>query len=227
MLFRSIMKGPTGVGKTEIARRLAKIVKAPFVKVEATKFTEVGYVGRDVESMIRDLVEVAVRLVKNEKIKEVETKASDKVYKKIAKALAPSKAQLYSDMSEKDLVAKLYKELKAGEHKNETVEMEIPVAPKNIQLAHGSGIEIGIGDIFGGMLPQKTKKKLIEVEEAYKILMEVESDKLIDEDSVNAEAIRRAENEGIIFVDEIDKIAAKANNGQDVSREGVQRDIFP
>ncbi|HRF36226.1 MAG TPA: AAA family ATPase, partial [Clostridia bacterium] len=100
-----IMKGPTGVGKTEIARRLAKIVKAPFVKVEATKFTEVGYVGRDVESMIRDLVEVAVRLVKNEKIKEVETKASDKVYKKIAKALAPSKAQLYSDMSEKDLVA--------------------------------------------------------------------------------------------------------------------------
>ncbi len=222
-----IMKGPTGVGKTEIARRLAKIVKAPFVKVEATKFTEVGYVGRDVESMIRDLVEVAVRLVKNEKIKEVETKASDKVYKKIAKALAPSKAQLYSDMSEKDLVAKLYKELKAGEHKNETVEMEIPVAPKNIQLAHGSGIEIGIGDIFGGMLPQKTKKKLIEVEEAYKILMEVESDKLIDEDSVNAEAIRRAENEGIIFVDEIDKIAAKANNGQDVSREGVQRDILP
>lgn len=188
-----IMKGPTGVGKTEIARRLAKIVKAPFVKVEATKFTEVGYVGRDVESMIRDLVEVAVRLVKNEKIKEVETKASDKVYKKIAKALAPSKAQLYSDMSEKDLVAKLYKELKAGEHKNETVEMEIPVAPKNIQLAPGSGIEIGIGDIFGGMLPQKTKKKLIEVEEAYKILMEVESDKLIDEDSVNAEAIRRAE----------------------------------
>ena len=130
-------------------------------------------------------------------------------------------------MSEKDLVAKLYKELKAGEHKNETVEMEIPVAPKNIQLAHGSGIEIGIGDIFGGMLPQKTKKKLIEVEEAYKILMEVESDKLIDEDSVNAEAIRRAENEGIIFVDEIDKIAAKANNGQDVSREGVQRDILP
>lgn len=222
-----IMKGPTGVGKTEIARRLAKIVKAPFVKVEATKFTEVGYVGRDVESMIRDLVEVAVRLVKNEKIKEVETKASDKVYKKIAKALAPSKAQLYSDMSEKDLVVKLYKELKAGEHKNETVEMEIPVAPKNIQLAPGSGIEIGIGDIFGGMLPQKTKKKLIEVEEAYKILMEVESDKLIDEDSVNAEAIRRAENEGIIFVDEIDKIAAKANNGQDVSREGVQRDILP
>lgn len=222
-----IMKGPTGVGKTEIARRLAKIVKAPFVKVEATKFTEVGYVGRDVESMIRDLVEVAVRLVKNEKIKEVEAKASDKVYKKIAKALAPSKAQLYSDMSEKDLFAKLYKELKAGEHKNETVEMEIPVAPKNIQLAPGSGIEISIGDIFGGMLPQKTKKKLIDVEEAYKILMEVESDKLIDEDSVNAEAIRRAENEGIIFVDEIDKIAAKANNGQDVSREGVQRDILP
>ncbi len=222
-----IMKGPTGVGKTEIARRLAKIVKAPFVKVEATKFTEVGYVGRDVESMIRDLVEVAVRLVKVEKVKEVELKASDKVNKKIAKALAVAKASLYADMSEKDLVAKFFKELKEGLHKDEVVEMEIPVAPKNIQLAPGSGIEMSIGDIFGGMLPQKTKKKLVAVSEAYKVLMEVESDKLIDEDSVNAEAIRRAENEGIIFVDEIDKIAAKANNGQDVSREGVQRDILP
>ena len=105
--------------------------------------------------------------------------------------------------------------------------MDLPVAPKNIQLAPGSGIEMSIGDIFGGMIPQKTKKKSVTVEDAYKALMEVESDKLIDEDNVNAEAIRRAENEGIIFVDEIDKIAAKANNGQDVSREGVQRDILP
>lgn len=222
-----IMKGPTGVGKTEIARRLAKIVKAPFVKVEATKFTEVGYVGRDVESMIRDLAEVSVRLVKEEKIKEVEAKASEKVYKKLAKALYPIKKTLFPDMDEKELVAKLYIDLKEGKHKDIVVEMELPQAPKNIQLAPGSGIEMSIGDIFGGMIPQKTKKKSVTIEEAYKILMEVESNKLIDEDSVNAEAIRRAENEGIIFVDEIDKIAAKANNGQDVSREGVQRDILP
>ena len=222
-----IMKGPTGVGKTEIARRLAKIVKAPFVKVEATKFTEVGYVGRDVESMIRDLVEVSVRLVKEEKIKEVESKASEKVYKKLAKALYPIKKSFFPDMDEKELVAKLYIDLKDGKYKDVTVEMDLPVAPKNIQLAPGSGIEMSIGDIFGGMIPQKTKKKSVTVEDAYKALMEVESDKLIDEDNVNAEAIRRAENEGIIFVDEIDKIAAKANNGQDVSREGVQRDILP
>ena len=222
-----IMKGPTGVGKTEIARRLAKIVKAPFVKVEATKFTEVGYVGRDVKSMIRDLVEVSVRLVKEEKVKEVEAKASDRVYKKLAKALCPIKKSLFPEMDEKELTAKLLADLKEGKHKDIVVEMELPQAPKNIQLAPGSGIEVSIGDIFGGMMPQKTKKKSVTIEEAYKALMEVESEKLIDEDNVNAEAIRRAENEGIIFVDEIDKIAAKANNGQDVSREGVQRDILP
>ena len=222
-----IMKGPTGVGKTEIARRLAKIVKAPFVKVEATKFTEVGYVGRDVESMIRDLVELSVRLVKEEKVKEVEAKASDRVYKKLAKALCPIKKSLFPEMDEKELTAKLLADLKEGKHKDIVVEMELPQAPKNIQLAPGSGIEVSIGDIFGGMMPQKTKKKSVTIEEAYKALMEVESEKLIDEDNVNAEAIRRAENEGIIFVDEIDKIAAKANNGQDVSREGVQRDILP
>ena len=222
-----IMKGPTGVGKTEIARRLAKIVKAPFVKVEATKFTGVCYVGRDVESMIRDLVEVSVRLVKEEKVKEVEAKASDRVYKKLAKALCPIKKSLFPEMDEKELTAKLLADLKEGKHKDIVVEMELPQAPKNIQLAPGSGIEVSIGDIFGGMMPQKTKKKSVTIEEAYKALMEVESEKLIDEDNVNAEAIRRAENEGIIFVDEIDKIAAKANNGQDVSREGVQRDILP
>lgn len=222
-----IMKGPTGVGKTEIARRLAKIVKAPFVKVEATKFTEVGYVGRDVESMIRDLVEVSVRLVREEKLKEVEAKASVKVYKKLAKALCPIKKPLFPELDEKQLTAQLFDELKEGKHKDIVVEMDLPQAPKNIQLAPGSGIEMSIGDIFGGILPQKTKKRSVTIEEAYKALMEVESDKLIDDDSVNAEAIKRAENEGIIFVDEIDKIAAKANNGQDVSREGVQRDILP
>ncbi|MDE6967537.1 MAG: ATP-dependent protease ATPase subunit HslU [Clostridia bacterium] len=222
-----IMKGPTGVGKTEIARRLAKIVKAPFVKVEATKFTEVGYVGRDVESMIRDLVEVSVRLVKEEKIKEVELKASVEVYKKLAKALYPIKKPLFPEMSEKDLIDQLIVDLKSGKYKDIVVEMDLPQAPKSIQLAPGSGIEMNIGDIFGGIMPHKTKKKSVTIEDAYKALMELESDKLIDEDAVNSEAIKRAENEGIIFVDEIDKIAAKANNGQDVSREGVQRDILP
>lgn len=222
-----IMKGPTGVGKTEIARRLAKIVKAPFVKVEATKFTEVGYVGRDVESMIRDLVEVAVRLVKEEKIKEVEQKASEKVSKQLAKVLYPIKKPLFPEMNEDELKNKLYNDLLEGKYRDIIVEVDLPQAPKNIQLAPGSGIEMNIGDIFGGVMPKKTKKRSVTIGEAYKALMEEESDKLIDEESVNSEAIKRAENEGIIFVDEIDKIASKATSGQDVSREGVQRDILP
>lgn len=222
-----IMKGPTGVGKTEIARRLAKIVKAPFVKVEATKFTEVGYVGRDVESMVRDLVEVAVRLVKEEKIKEVENKAKDKVCKQLAKVLVPVKKTLFPEMSEQELQTQLYNDLLDGKYKDVVVEVDLPQQTKNVQLAPGSGIEMNIGDIFGGIMPKKMKRRSVTIEEAYKTLMEEESDNLIDDESVNAEAIKRAENEGIIFVDEIDKIAGKSNGGQDVSREGVQRDILP
>lgn len=221
-----IMQGPTGVGKTEIARRLAKIVKAPFVKVEATKFTEVGYVGRDVESMIRDLAEESVRLVREEHIKEVESKAKNSVEKQLVKAIIPVRKAQFPDLSDTDLKEKVINDLREGKLDDIIIEMELPDAPKNIQLAPGT--EMNIGDIFGGMLPKKTKKRKVNVAQAYKALMDIEADKLIDEDSVNAEAVRRAEQEGIIFIDEIDKIAGKGNSsGPDVSREGVQRDILP
>lgn len=223
-----IMQGPTGVGKTEIARRLAKLVKAPFVKVEATKFTEVGYVGRDVESMIRDLVEVSVRLVKEEKFKEVERKAGDEVDKILLKHITPLRKSVYPDMSAEQLHDKVYEEYKSGALDDLVIEIDMPELPKPQQLMPGSGIEINMGELLGGMLPQRKKRRKITVKKAYDQLLDVESEKLIDNDSVNAEAIARAENEGIIFIDEIDKIASRANTGgADVSREGVQRDILP
>ncbi|PKK96123.1 MAG: HslU--HslV peptidase ATPase subunit [Tenericutes bacterium HGW-Tenericutes-4] len=219
-----IMKGPTGVGKTEIARRLAKLVKAPFVKVEATKFTEVGYVGRDVESMIRDLVEVAVRLVKEEKLEEVEVKAEDLAMKKLLEIVYPQK-KVEPELPEHK--AEILAKLKIGSYDNEMVELDIVDMPKPVELMPGME-SISIGNIFGGMLPQKKKRKKMTVLQAKKLLISEESAKLIDLDSVNEEAIKRAENEGIVFIDEIDKIAAKGNhNGPDVSREGVQRDILP
>ena len=223
-----IMKGPTGVGKTEIARRLAKLVSAPFVKVEATKYTEVGYVGRDVESMIRDLVECAVRLVKEERFNKVNEKAGATVNAKLTKILAEvrrlDKGETPQDIFEKNIAEGLAK----GYFDNEVIEIELVDAPKPMELVPGGG-EISIGSIFGDMMPKKKKKRKLTVKEARKLLIEEEADKLIDKDSVNEEAIKRAENEGIIFIDEIDKIAAKANKGggQDVSREGVQRDILP
>ena len=224
-----IMKGPTGVGKTEIARRLAKLVGAPFVKVEATKYTEVGYVGRDVESMIRDLVECSVRLVKEERFRKVTLKAEATVDAKLAKIVAEvrrlDRGETPQDIFEKNIL----EGLKKGYYDNEVVEIEIADNPKPMELIPGAG-EISIGSIFGDMMPKKKKKRKITVKEAKKILLEEEADKLIDKDPVNEEAIRRAENEGIIFIDEIDKIAAKTNKtggGQDVSREGVQRDILP
>ena len=223
-----IMQGPTGVGKTEIARRLAKLVKAPFVKVEATKFTEVGYVGRDVESMIRDLVEVSVRLVKEEKFKEVERKAGDEVDKILLKHITPLRKSVYLDMSSEQLHDKVYEEYKSGALDDMVIEIDMPELPKPQQLMPGSGIEINMGELLGGMLPQRKKRRKITVKKAYDQLLDVESEKLIDNDSVNAEAIARAENEGIIFIDEIDKIASRANTGgADVSREGVQRDMLP
>ena len=223
-----IMQGPTGVGKTEIARRLAKLVKAPFVKVEATKFTEVGYVGRDVESMIRDLVEVSVRLVKEEKFKEVERKAGDEVDKILLKHITPLRKSVYPDMSAEQLHDKVYEVYKSGPFDDMVIEIDMPELPKPQQLMPGSGIEINMGELLGGMLPQRKKRRKITVKKAYDQLLDVESEKLIDNDSVNAEAIARAENEGIIFIDEIDKIASRANTGgADVSREGVQRDILP
>ena len=224
-----IMKGPTGVGKTEIARRLAKLVGAPFIKVEATKYTEVGYVGRDVESMIRDLVECSVRLVKEERFKKVTEKAEAVVYAKLVKIIAEARKIERGETPVEIFEANILEGLKKGYYDNELIEVEVVDNPKPMELVPG-GAEISIGNIFGDMLPKRRKKRKLTVREAKNIFMDEEADKLIDNDSVNEEAIKRAEQEGIIFIDEIDKIAAKANRsggGQDVSREGVQRDILP
>lgn len=223
-----IMQGPTGVGKTEIARRLAKIVKAPFVKVEATKFTEVGYVGRDVESMIRDLAEMSVRLVREEFYANVAIKATDNVERILVKEIMKVKKKHYPDLSEADLREKIVSEYRSGNLEDVILELELPDVMKPMELTPGSGMELNLGSIFDGIIPKKTKKREVTLEVAKKILMDAEAGKLIDEDAVNIEAIRRAENEGIIFIDEIDKVASKGNSGgHDVSREGVQRDILP
>ena len=221
------MKGPTGVGKTEIARRLAKLVKAPFIKVEATKYTEVGYVGRDVESMVRDLVECSIRLVKEEKMKEVAVKAVSAAEKKVVSVLSELKKSERGEMAKEVFDAKLLEELRAGKLDDTTIEIEVVDAPKSMEIVPG-GAEISIGSLFGEMLPKKKKRRKMTVKQAMQQLVGEESEKLIDNDSVNAEALRRAEEQGIIFIDEIDKIAGKENRGgADVSREGVQRDILP
>ena len=223
-----ILKGPTGVGKTEIARRLAKLVNAPFVKVEATKYTEVGYVGRDVESMIRDLVEASVRIVRAEHAAKIKDKARVVVDKKITDALYPiKKAQKPEDMDTEVFRAQFYEDYKNGKFDNDPIDIDVKEQPKSINLMDGIGAEINLGQIMGGVLKAPRKMKKMPVNRAREILIEEECDRLIDPDSLNKEAIYRAEQEGIIFIDEIDKIAAKKNNGQDVSREGVQRDILP
>ncbi len=223
-----IMKGPTGVGKTEIARRLAKLVKAPFLKVEATKYTEVGYVGRDVESMVRDLAECAIRLVKEEKTAEVSIKATAVAERRIAKVLAELKKDERGETAKEVFEQKLVDEIHTGKHDSALIEIEVEDVPKPLELSPGSGAAIDLGSIFSGMGMHKKKKRKISVKEAKQLIISEEADKLIDNDAVNAEAIRRAENDGIIFIDEIDKIAGKENRGgADVSREGVQRDILP
>jgi len=223
-----IMKGPTGVGKTEIARRLARLVKAPFIKVEATKYTEVGYVGRDVESMIRDLVEYSIRLVKEEKYKEVQSKAEAIASKKLVKIIADVKKEDKGETPEDIFINNIRSGYERGLYDNMLIEVDVVDAPKPLELMPGSGAEINIGSIFGDMLPKKRKKRKVSVKEAARLIIDEESDKLIDNDALNTEAVKRAEQEGIIFIDEIDKIAAKGNTGgADVSREGVQRDILP
>lgn len=223
-----IMQGPTGVGKTEIARRLAKLVKAPFIKVEATKFTEVGYVGRDCESMIRDLVEYSVRLVKEEKMTEVKSKAKAVVENRLVDAIYNVKKEQEKDKEISK--SSILEDFQCGKLDNEVIEVFINEQPKPIgMIGAGMGPDMDLGNVLGSIFPGQKKKKKLTVSKAYELMLMEESDKLIDNESVNAEAIRRAEQDGIIFIDEIDKIAGKgsSNRGPDVSREGVQRDILP
>jgi ATP-dependent HslUV protease ATP-binding subunit HslU len=224
-----IMQGPTGVGKTEIARRLAKLVKAPFIKVEATKFTEVGYVGRDCESMIRDLVECSVRLVKEEKMAEVKNKAKTIVENRLLDVIFPVKKDNYKDMDNDQIKKEILNDLQEGKLDNDIIEIVVNESPKAVGIMPGMGPDMDLGNVLGSIFPPQRKKKRLTVGKAYELMLAEEGDKLIDNDSVNAEAIRRAEQEGIIFIDEIDKIAGKgsSNRGPDVSREGVQRDILP
>ncbi len=225
-----IMQGPTGVGKTEIARRLAKLVKAPFVKVEATKFTEVGYVGRDVESIIRDLAEASIRLVKKERFDEVREKAENATYERLVQALFQSYKTKHPDMADDTIKDHIVEDIKAHKLDNEIIEVEVLEENNSMQMLGGMGMEINISEMLGGILPKKKRKKRLAVVDAKHIFLNEESEKLIDMDNVSAEAIRRAEQDGIVFIDEIDKITGKTGSGShgpDVSREGVQRDLLP
>lgn len=225
-----IMSGPTGVGKTEIARRIAKIVGAPFVKVEATKFTEVGYVGRDVDSMIRDLAEASIRLIKEEKTNQLHDKLENLTTNKLIDILLPMRKK--KDDESDDISVRrdaIKNDLESGKIEELTVEIEVEDKPAGMNVEMPGQPEIVIGDIFGSMMPKKTKKRKMPIKEARKVISQQELNKQLDMDAVTQEALERAEQSGIIFIDEIDKIASgsTAGRGPDVSREGVQRDILP
>ncbi|CCU58188.1 HslU--HslV peptidase ATPase subunit [Bacillus subtilis] len=251
-----LMMGPTGVGKTEIARRIAKLSGAPFIKIEATKFTEVGYVGRDVESMVRDLVETSVRLIKEEKMNEVKEQAEENANKRIVRLLVPGKkkqsgvknpfemffggSQPNEDEAESQEEANIEEkrkrmahQLALGELEDYYVTVEVEEQqPSMFDMLQGSGMEqmgMNMQDALSGLMPKKKKRRKMTVREARKVLTNEEASKLIDMDEVSQEAVQRAEESGIIFIDEIDKIAKNggASSSADVSREGVQRDILP
>lgn len=247
-----IMIGPTGVGKTEIARRISKLANAPFVKVEASKFTEVGYVGRDVESMIRELMDLSVNIVKQEKAKEVQKKAEENALERILDILIPpikkkngisanagliegAEGEKVIDEAEQNAKTreKLYRQLIEGKLDNRVIEMDL--TSDNIpmlQVLGPIGLEemgLNLQDLFGNIMPKKSKKRKLSIAEAKKILTQEESQKLIDMDNVIKEAVEKVQNSGIVFIDEIDKITGNngRQSGPDVSREGVQRDLLP
>lgn len=249
-----LMIGPTGVGKTEIARRLAKLVGAPFIKVEATKFTEVGYVGRDVESMVRDLVETSIRIVKAERMEKVKDRAEKQANERLIMLLAPGASrpksarnplemifggqqqyeqeETQSDPSLASRRIQVREQLVKGELENEIVEIEVEDhSPSMLDMLAGQGNDqmgMNLQEMLGNLMPKRTKKRKLAVKEARKVLTQEEAQRLIDMDEVIQESVLRAEQSGIIFIDEIDKIASSSRgNGPDVSREGVQRDILP